>query len=212
MLSRLIREPFNSISHGIGATASLLGLFLLLYLSTTPLQYFASFLYGVSLLLLYTSSSLYHGLNISKRVQYWLKRFDHASIYCLIAGTTTPIALLSLGGTNGWVLFGLLWGAAVLGIIYSFSTNSDSSLLRVTFYLVMGWMSLLFIAPLISALSAAELFWCVTGGVIYTSGAFIYAFDWPRLIPGTFESHELWHLFVLAGSISHFYSISVYTF
>ncbi len=206
-----LHEPFNSLSHAAGALLGTVGFIVLLGLATGALQTVSVLLYGVPLILLYSSSALYHGLPVSERARNWFGRLDRASIYLLIAGTTTPPALLVLHGWIGWTMFGLLWGFALVGLVIAAVDPFRSRWSNTLVYLCMGWISVLFLGPLIEALSPAGVFWCLFGGLLYTVGAVIYALDRPRLMPGVLGAHELWHIFVLLGSGAHFVFIAGYT-
>jgi len=211
-LSITLREPFNCISHGVAAILSTVGLVLLLFHSNSPIQWFASGVYGLSLVFLYTSSSFYHGFHIeSKRFQIF-HRLDHAAIYALIAGTATPVALIALDGWIRWTMFLLLWSMAIPGMILTVLNPSRSPKLNTSIYLGMGWISVVFLEPLIDVFSWEAIVWCLVGGLIYTIGALIYAFQWPRFDGRWFGSHELWHIFVILGSGSHYIFIAVYTY
>jgi hemolysin III len=210
-IPKYLREPFNCISHGMGALLSVFGLGFLLYLATTPIHYLALALYGGSLILLYTCSAIYHGLDLSPGITEIFNRLDRASIYVFIAGTTTPVALIALHGWIGWTMFTTLWTIAAAGVMVAVFKPFDNRIVNTMLYLGMGWISLAFIEPLTNVFSTTALLWCVLGGVLYSVGAFVYAFDWPRFHAEQFGAHELWHLFVLAGSTSHFVFIAVYT-
>lgn len=206
-----LREPFNCLSHGIGALLALASLLPLFYYTTGAIQYLAVSLYGVSLFLLFSSSAIYHGLDVAQDVLTWLHRMDRAAIYVFIAGTTTPIALIALQGWVGWTMFGLLWGIAVAGVILSAFNPFDSRWSNTLLYLGMGWVSIVFIGPLVNTFSLTALSWCVAGGLLYTVGACVYAFDWPVIHAERFGAHELWHIFVMLGSGSHYVFIAGYT-
>ncbi|MDQ3460214.1 MAG: hemolysin III family protein [Deinococcota bacterium] len=209
-----IREPISGFSHLAGVLLSIIGLVVLLVLSAGEPWRTTSFaVYGVTLILLYTASTLYHSLHVRERWVAWLKAFDHSAIYALIAGTYTPITLVTLQSQSpawGWTLFGLAWGCALLGIIVKLVWLGAPRWLSTGLYLVMGWMSLIAIVPIIQTLAGGGLFWMLAGGFFYTAGAVIYGLKRPNLVPGVFGYHELWHFFVLAGSISHFFMMLFY--
>jgi len=207
-LYRLLREPVNSLTHGVGALLSIAGLVVLLALSQGEPWRMVSFaVYGASLILLYTASTLYHALHVGERLERAMKRFDHIAIFLLIAGTYTPITLITLQGPQaawGWSIFGVVWGFALLGIIFKLLWLSAPRWLSVGLYLLMGWLAAVAFVPMAQAMSLGGLVWLLLGGAFYTVGAVIYALKRPNLLAGVFGYHELWHLFVLAGSISHF--------
>lgn len=208
----IIREPINAISHGVGAIAALIGLVFLLLVSHSPLQYTVALIYGVSLIFLYTASALYHGLGFQTHVRTFFSKLDHAAIYCLIAGTATPVAVLIMNDWSGWLMFGLMWGLAGVGAVVTMLKPVDSPYLRSALYLVLGWTPIYFIDPLLASLSTMGLILVAAGGIVYSIGAMIYMFDWPRLSVDYFGSHELWHMFTIVASAIHFVFISVYAF
>jgi hemolysin III len=207
-LSRLLREPVNSLTHGFGILLSIAGLVALLLLSQgEPWRVVSFAVYGASLIVLYTASTLYHALRVGERVRQALKRFDHIAIFLLIAGTYTPVTLVTLQKEQaawGWAVFGVVWGFALLGLIFKLLWLGAPRWLYVGLYLLMGWLAVVAIVPLVQVMPLGGLAWLFIGGGFYTLGAVIYALKRPNLWPGVFGHHELWHLLVLAGSISHF--------
>lgn len=200
-----VREPFNGLSHLVGALVSLAGLFLLLVVANGKPWHLTGFaIYGASLVLLYTASTLHHSLQVTPRGGQRLHMFDQVAIYLLIAGTYTPLCLVTLRGPWGWSLLGLVWAVGLIGITLRVAWAKSPVWLPVALYLVMGWLSLLVIKPLSSTLPPAAMSWLIAGGVVYTLGAAIFATERPRLWPGVFSAHELWHCFVLGGSTCHF--------
>ncbi len=204
---RILREPINSLTHLAGALLSVVGLIVLLVLTRGhPLRMVSVAVYGVSLILLYSASTLHHGVHANQRWRKWLKIFDHAAIYVLIAGTYTPITLIALQGERaawGWSLFGVAWGFALLGLVFKLVWLEAPRFLSTGLYLLMGWLAVIAIVPLSRELSTAGFVGLVAGGAFYSVGAVIYALKRPNWFKH-FGYHELWHLFVLAGSISHF--------
>ncbi len=198
-----IREPFCGLSHFIGIIMSIVALVVLLVLSQGRLWHIIGFtIYGASLILLYTVSTLYHSLHADPARVNQLQRLDHAAIYLLIVGTYTPVCLLILRGAWGWSLLGVEYSLALVGITLSLLWKRAPDWVRMVLYIGMGWLALVALHPLRAHLPAAALYWLVMGGVIYTVGAVIYAIDRP-LLRGL-SAHELWHLFVLGGSLCHF--------
>lgn len=201
----LIREPFNGLSHLGGALLSIAGLAALLVFSHgKPWHTTAFAIYGATLILLYTASALYHSLPVQPHHIRKLLVFDQVAIYLLIAGTYTPLCLVSLRGPWGWSLLGVIWTIAVVGITLRIAWQSAPAWLPVVLYLVMGWLSLVASKPLGAALAGPGIGWLFAGGVVYTVGAVIFASQRPRLWPGKFGSHELWHVMVLGGSACHY--------
>lgn len=207
-LSRFLREPFNSISHFVGIILSIIGLVLLLVLSNGEPYRTTSFaIYGSSLIILYTASTLLHSIKASPKTEKKLRIFDHAAIFILIAGSYTPVALVTLQKTHpvwGWSLLSVAWGIALLGVIFKVFWIEAPRWLSTALYLGMGWMSLIVITPIAQAFSVGGLVWLALGGAFYSVGAVIYALKKPDFFPNVFGYHELWHLFVLAGSFCHF--------
>ncbi len=159
------------------------------------------------MLLLYTASTLHHALRLSPVYARRLQRLDHAMIYVLIAGTYTPVCLILLRGAWGWSLFGVEAALAAVGVSFSIFWNRVPDWLRVVLYLSMGWLIVVAFAPLRHVLTPSVCGWMIAGGVTYSIGTIIFAADRPHLIPGKFHAHDLWHCFVLAGSVCHFLMI-----
>jgi len=199
-------ERFNGISHLVGAVLAFAGLAALVANAARQADAWkiASFsLYGATLFLLYLFSTLYHSLR--GRAKSIFRRLDHLAIYLLIAGTYTPFVLVTLRGALGWSLFGVIWGLAIVGMALEFLPRKGPRILPVVIYLLMGWLALIALRPLMQALAPAGLAWLVAGGLFYTVGVLFYALD-ARLR----YAHGVWHLFVLAGSISHYFAVLFY--
>lgn len=203
----LAEELISSISHGIGALLSIAALVLCIVFASlhhNVLGIISSCIYGVSLIILYAMSSLYHAFkpNKAKRV---FRVFDHCSIYLLIAGSYTPYLLLVVGGIRGIIMLIIMWLVSIIGIIGN-SINVDK-FKKISFpiYLILGWMAVFAIKPLINNLATPGLVLLLTGGIIYTLGAIVY------LIGSKVKyMHSIWHFFVLGGSIFQFFSILLY--
>jgi hemolysin III len=199
-------ERFNSISHIISAAAALAGLVILVVFSARqgdPWKIVSFSVYGTTLFLLYTFSSLYHSLR--GRAKEVFRTLDHYTIYLLIAGTYTPFTLVTLRGAWGWSIFGTVWGLAVAGIVLEFYPVKGKRVMPMVIYIVMGWIVLVALRPLLQALPQAGFRWLLAGGLFYTSGILYYAFD-----KKVRHFHGIWHLFVLAGSISHYLAVLLY--
>lgn len=207
-LFRTLREPANAITHLVGAVLAVIGMVVLLVLSAgEPWRTVAFAIYGASLVVLYTASTLLHGLKVRASVQRGLRIFDHAAIFALIAGTYTPITLVTLQQESaawGWALFSVAWGFALLGIVFKIFWIGAPRWLSTGLYLLMGWLALIAIVPIVQALPIGGVAWMVAGGVFYSLGAIVYASKRPDPLPEVFGYHAVWHLFVLAGSICHF--------
>lgn len=200
-------ERFNSISHLVGAALALAGAVVLVVVASRgdDTSRIVSFtIYGVMLFLLYLISTLYHGLSPG-RAKRVFRIFDHQAIYLLIAGSYTPFTLITLNGVAGWWMFGAIWGLAVFGLVLDAIPRRGARVLPIVIYLVMGWLIVLEIDPLLAVLPRAGFIWLLVGGIFYSSGIVFYALDtrYPWM-------HGVWHLFVLAGSISHYVAILVY--
>ena len=206
-----VREPFNGYSHLAGALLSLIGLLTLLVISVGKPWHLSSFaIYGASLVVLYAASSLYHSLPVAPRYIKRLLVVDQVAIYLLIAGTYTPLCLVSLRGPWGWSMLSVIWSIALVGIVLRIAWRKAPHWLPVALYLIMGWLCVVVLKPLAAALPPAALRWLFAGGMTYTVGAVIFAAERPRLWPGKFSSHELWHCFVLGGSACHFVLMCCY--
>jgi hemolysin III len=201
-----LEERINIISHAVGLILSVIALCLLAThasLHGSALHIVSFSIYGISLITLYTASTLYHSAkNPVARTR--LRVFDHASIYALIAGTYTPIALITLNGPTGWTIFGISWGLAATGIVLKLFFTGRYNLISTLMYVFMGWIIIFAIEPLINNLPQDGLTWLVAGGLAYTIGAILYGIKQIKL------NHAIFHLFVLAGSFSHFVTIFFY--
>lgn len=196
-------EIFNAITHGLGVIFGIVALTVLCVLSSHfgTLSHTISYLvYGCSLILLYTCSTLYHALP-SPKIKTLFKICDHSSIYVLIAGTYTPFLMLNLKGHNGMLLLGVIWGLAILGIIFKVFFTGRFKVLSTLLYVGMGWLIIFAYTPLKSNIRPEGLNWLLAGGLSYTLGTVFY------LAKKTRYSHSIWHLFVLAGSVFHFIAI-----
>ncbi len=199
-------EVANSITHGLGAGLSIAGLSVLVSLAALhgdAWRVVSFSIYGATLVLLYLASTFYHSFPWP-RVKGVFHVIDHAAIYLLIAGTYTPFTLVSLRGPWGWSLFGIMWGLALSGIALKVIFFGRARILSVAVYVAMGWFVLVAIKPTLGALSPKALAWVATGGLAYTMGVVFYA--WKRLP----FNHAAWHLFVMGGSICHFFAILFY--
>ncbi|NLK97710.1 PAQR family membrane homeostasis protein TrhA [Defluviitalea saccharophila] len=208
-----MKEPMNALTHLIGDILSVIGLVFLLYYAIvrgTPWHIVSFSVFGVSLILLYTASTLYHALKVSEKKTEILHRIDHMMIYVLIAGTYTPVCLLPLRGVWGWSLLISIWTIAIVGILLKIFWFDAPRWLSTLFYIAMGWLVIVAFYPLMNALSPQGLAWLVTGGILYTIGGIIYATKRPKINLKFFGFHEIFHLFVLGGSICHFWFILNY--
>jgi len=199
-------EKLNSFTHMLGAVVALAGLVILVVFASLngDVWRIVSFsIYGTTLFLLYLFSSIYHSSEGSLKALF--KKLDHIGIYLLIAGSYTPFVLVSLSGAWGWSLFGVIWGLAIIGILLDCFSSDERRIIQLIIYLLMGWIALIAIQPLIESLSIAGFLWLLGGGLFYSVGIVFYVIDLKK-----FHFHGIWHLFVLAGSITHYFTIMYY--
>lgn len=199
-------ELANSLTHGLGLVLSVVGLALLVVFASLhgdAWQIVSAAVYGVTLVLLYTTSTLYHSLR-GEQLKHLLRKFDHAAIFLLIAGTYTPFVLVTLRGPWGWSLFGVVWGLAVAGVTIKFWLAGRFRVISTLIYLAMGWLVMVAIKPLVAALPAGGMKLLVAGGLCYTGGAGFYLL---KKLP---YHHAIWHLFVLGGSACHWAAVFIY--
>jgi len=199
-------ELANTLIHGIGAALSVAALVVLVTFSALagdPWRVVSFSIYGSCLVALYLASTFYHAFR-SPRLKRIFRVFDHVAIFLLIAGTYTPIALVSLGGSWGWTLFGLIWGLAVFGILLEVFFMDRVRWLTMMTYLGMGWLVVIAVKPVVEALELGALLWLGAGGLFYTGGVVFYL--WKKLP----YNHAIWHLLVLGGSVCHFFAFLLY--
>jgi len=202
-----IGERFNSVTHLVGSVLSVAGVATLVTMAAMerdPYKIVSFAVYGAMLLVLYTISTLYHSVR-SPRAKAVLQKCDHSAIYLLIAGSYTPFTLVTLRGPWGWSLFGVSWGLAALGIVQELTLGRRTRSVSMVIYVMMGWLALVAIRPLVSALPPAGTAWLLAGGLIYSAGIYFFIND-ERIRHG----HGIWHLFVLGGSLCQFVSIARY--
>ncbi|MDW0113740.1 PAQR family membrane homeostasis protein TrhA [Sporosarcina saromensis] len=198
-------ELWNAITHGIGFVLSIPALVLLVLAGIrhgTAIAIVSFTLFGVSMLLLFLMSTLLHSMPIKLKKLFSI--FDHSAIYLLIAGTYTPFLLVTIKGALGWTLFGIIWGLAIIGILFKVFFIHKYEVVSLLFYIVMGWLIIFAIKPLYMHLPTEGLILLVAGGVLYTFGSVFYAW---RKIP---YNHAIWHVFVLAGSTAMYFSVLLY--
>lgn len=203
-----LKDPVSGITHFIGALLSVPALVILVYCAATnsTVWHVVSFsVFGATLILLYTISTLYHTLPLTSKGTLRLKRLDHMAIYLLIVGTYTPVCLVTLRGAWGWSLLGSIWGIAVAGIVLKCVWLNAPRWLSTLFYTGMGWLVIIAFMPLLRTVPLQGIGWLVAGGLLYSIGALIYATKRPRTPLAFFGFHEIFHLFVLAGSFCHFW-------
>jgi hemolysin III len=201
------REPISSLTHLVGAFLSLIGLILLIKYSLDTSNVYNTIIlavFGISSILLYSASSTYHKSLSSAKVIKVLRRVDHSMIYVLIAGTYTPICLIALKGAVGTFLFLGVWSLAFIGILLKIVWFDAPRWLYTGFYILMGWISVFAIVPIIRAISFGGFMWLLAGGLFYTIGGVIYATKWPKINLKLFGFHEIFHIFIMLGSLCHF--------
>ena len=207
------REPISGLTHLIGALLAVVGMIYLLIEAAEAgktIHFVAFLIFGLSMILLYTSSALYHILKVSEQMVLKLKKLDHSMIYVLIAGTYTPICLLALDGLWKWGSFVTIWVIAAAGILFKLFWIHAPRWLSTLLYLGMGWISLVIFPQLFGLLPPGFMIWIGIGGAAYTGGAIIYALKKPDPIPEWFGFHEIWHICVMIGTFSHFWAIYDY--
>lgn len=199
-------ERFNAWTHLVGALLAAIGATWLIgiaVLQGDPWKIVSLTIYGFTLLLLYSISTLYH--SVRGKAKTVMRKLDHLSIYLLIAGSYTPFCLVSLRGPWGWSLFGIVWGLAVIGMLQEIKPRSEARVMSIVIYAVMGWIVLVAVKPLLASLGTAGFAWLAGGGAFYTIGIIFFAYD------SRFRHwHGIWHLFVIAGSLMHFVAVFFY--
>ena len=203
-------RPWSAITHGFGILLGLIGTVLLLIRAAglgDPWKLASFSIYGVSMIGLYTASTLYHCINTTVAGRIALRKYDHTSIYFLIAGTYTPICLTALRGPWGYTLLSIIWALAIAGLFMSLFWINCPRTLTSTIYIAMGWLAVIAIYPLWQAVGLAGLFWLLLGGILYTVGGVLYALKWPGRNNPRFGCHEIFHVFILLGSVAHFFMI-----
>ncbi len=199
-------ELANSLTHGLGIVLSIAGLAVLIIFAGifgTPWHIVSCSIYGTTLIILYTSSTLYHSVQEPRKKQI-CRILDHSAIFILIAGTYTPFTLVNLRGPWGWSLFGLIWGLAILGIVVSALSRCRNRVISLILYVGMGWVIVVAAKPLLDSVQTGGLIFLLTGGLFYTSGLAFYG--WKRLK----YHHAMWHIMVLLGSVFHFFAVLFY--
>ncbi|GAC1437026.1 MAG: hemolysin III family protein [Burkholderiaceae bacterium] len=208
-----VREPANGLTHLTGVLLSVIALGVLLFIGIhlgNVLALIGLSIFGLSQIALYTASTLHHSLSLSPRGNARLLRFDCTMVVVLIAGTYTPLCLLALRGIWRWGLLGAIWGLVLISLIMMTRWMNAPRWASTAFYVLLGWIGLLAAPALFRALPPAGVMWMLAGGAVYTVGALIFILERPNPIPGKFDSHALWHLFVLGGSGCCFWLIVRY--
>ena len=209
-----LREPINSITHLSGAILSFIALFAMLaksFLTDAPTIAIVSVtIFGISLILLYTVSGTYHGIMSTDKIINFFQKLDHSMIFILIAGSYAPFCLVGLGGTLGRNMFIVMISIAIAGIIFKLCWFNAPRWLQTALYIAMGWSAIFVIKPLSQSMSPLSIFLLVLGGIFYTIGGVIYATKSKKIKIGIFGFHEIFHIFILLGSLTHFICVFTY--
>lgn len=196
-------EIFNSVSHGAGGMLAIAGTVVLIVIAalySNAWGVVSSAIYGASMIILYTMSTLYHAIT-NKKAKSFFRIMDHNTIFILIAGTYTPYTLVPLRGPVGWTLFGIIWGAAIIGIVFNSISLEKAKKLSLVCYVAMGWAIIFAIKPMIASVTKTSLVFLLIGGIFYTAGIVFYAVKKIRYF------HSVWHLFTVGGTVFHYFSI-----
>lgn len=209
-----VREPINGFTHLIGAILSFVGLLAMVIkvsmTSPSPLAIAAVIIFGISMLLLYSASATYHMVMAKDKVIAFLRRLDHSMIFILIAGTYTPFCFISLNGKIGAILFSIISGIAVCGVVFKMVWFHCPRWISTALYIAMGWMIVFVFSPLAGRLNPIGLFLLVLGGIFYTVGGVIYGTKPKFLKFKHWGFHEIFHIFIMLGSLAHFLSVFLY--
>ena len=211
-MKHYLREPVNSITHLFGAFLSIIGTIILLShvsLPLSPVVITSILVFGISLVLLYTTSGIYHLVHTTDAILLRLRKLDHSMIFILIAGSYTPFCLLALDGFWKWSIIITVWSLALIGIILKMVWINMPRWLSTGFYIGMGWIALFALKPLYASLSFGGFFFLMLGGLMYTTGGIIYGTKKPNLLPD-FGFHEIFHIFVMLGSFCHYWAVFKY--
>ena len=211
---KYLREPLNGLTHIIGAGLSLIGLIALIIkaiITNSSLMTIVSvILFGVSMILLYSASATYRSVISTEKVIYTLKKLDHSMIFVLIAGSYAPFCLIALNNKVGFILFGAVLISAILGIIFKMFWVTCPKWVSSVMYIAIGWFAIFAIYPLSQVLIPKALFLLVLGGIMYTIGGIIYAFKDNKFQIGQFGTHEIFHIFIMLGTLCHFLAVFLY--
>jgi hemolysin III len=206
-----IREPVNSLTHLVAAAVAFIGTIVLAYLARDDATKLASLcLYGLTLVLMFSSSALYHTALTGPKATLFLRKLDHSAIYLLIAGTYTPICLHYFTGFWRIGFLAIVWALGLIGIAVKLFVIRAPRWVTAGVYLLMGWLAIAGVGEIISKMPAGAIAWLLAGGLFYTGGAVIYALKKPDPFPGVFGFHEIWHIFVILGAFSHFALMLIY--
>ena len=214
-MNTYIREPINALTHLIGAILSVFALIAMIIKVTTLdnptiIGLSAIITFGISMILLYATSATYHMVISSDKVLKFLQRLDHSMIFVLIAGTYTPFCLIALNGKSGWILYSIITLIAICGIVFKLAWFNCPRILSTSIYIIMGWMAIFVFKPLFISLSIEGLMLLIGGGILYTIGGVIYVLKPKCLYFKHLGFHEIFHIFIMLGSLCHFLCIYLY--
>lgn len=213
-MNAYIREPINGLTHLVGAILSFVGLLAMVIkaasVQASILNISAIIIFGISMILLYSASATYHMIIAKDRVIAFFRRIDHSMIFVLIAGSYAPFCLISLNGVTGWTVFGIVSVCALLGVTFKLVWFSCPRWLSTALYIAMGWIIIFAVKPLAAVLSTTGLFLLILGGILYTVGGIIYALK-PKFLSFKYMGfHEIFHIFIMLGSLAHFLCVYLY--
>ncbi|MEH7352031.1 hemolysin III family protein [Neobacillus drentensis] len=213
-MNNYIREPINGLTHLAGAILAFVGLLAMVIKAAmttpTPLVLSAVIIFGVSMILLYSASATYHMVIARDKVIAFLRRLDHSMIFVLIAGTYTPFCFISLNGKTGAILFSIISGVAISGVVFKMVWFNCPRWISTALYIAMGWMIVFVFSPLTGSLNPVGLFLLILGGIFYTIGGVIYGAK-PKFLETKYLGfHEIFHIFIMLGSLAHFFTVYLY--
>ncbi len=205
------REPVNSLTHLVAAVVAFAGVMVLAFLARNDAIKLASLcLYGLTLVLMFSSSAIYHLTQAGPRINLFLRKLDHSAIYLLIAGTYTPICLHYFTGFWRGGFLAIIWSLGLIGITVKLFVINAPRWITAAVYLVMGWLSIAGVGEILLKMPPGAIAWLLAGGLFFTGGAVIYTLRKPNPFPGVFGFHEIWHIFVILGAFSHFALMLIY--
>jgi hemolysin III len=206
-----LRDPVSGLTHLFGGIAAFAGLIALLVIGRGDAgKQISLFIYGLSLMLMFSASAGYHLTQAGPKVLQILRKLDHTAIYLLIAGTYTPICFVMFAGFWKWGMLAIIWALAIIGVTVKIFVINAPRWVNAGVYLIMGWLALAAITEMLHVMSVGALLWLLAGGIAFTLGAIIYITKIMDFVPGVFGFHEVWHIFVLLGCAAHFVLILVY--
>jgi hemolysin III len=214
LMNNYIREPFNGLTHLVGAVLAFVGLIAMVIktaaTTSSPITITAVIIFGVSMILLYSASATYHMVIARDTVIAFLRRLDHSMIFILIAGTYTPFCFISLNGKIGAILFSIIAAIAISGVVFKMVWFNCPRWISTALYLAMGWMIVFVFSPLTGSLNPIGLFLLILGGIFYTIGGVIYGAK-PKFLQSKYMGfHEIFHIFIMLGSLAHFLTVFLY--